>query len=273
MPRRRYSKQYSRSRSSYASQRREQHVREAAEFSQEIGGTDQDVKAYFFSLSGSELSELLSEYGQLYGDKAEQYARTAFTRWKQGSTRMSGQTAKRLFDLLPPRMPVSKKYTLIETLWRKLGPRSYKVLEVGANANPDAVFNAVHQYISTTVEEFVLPADLKNRFKWLAANDVRAQQQLLNHFQELEKKQVVDLFKVELPILLKHRSGSPTVQGMRKILEVNNHKFEIQIIADGQEVRLKDQKVRSTVETKTETSYAWIFWLIAGVLGVFLLNS
>ena len=155
MPRRRYSKSYSSSRSSYASQRREQHVREAEEFSREIGGTDRDVKEYFFSLSGSELSELLSEYGRLYGDKAEQYARTAFTRWKQGSTRMSGQTAKRLFNLLPPRMPISKKYSLVETLWRKLGPRSHKILEVGASANPNTVLDAVDQYISKTVENFV----------------------------------------------------------------------------------------------------------------------
>ena len=43
------------------------HIEEGREFSREIGGTDEDVKAYFFQLNPSELSQILSEYGRLYG--------------------------------------------------------------------------------------------------------------------------------------------------------------------------------------------------------------
>jgi hypothetical protein len=274
MARRRNYRRYSNSRASYASQIRDRHVREAEEFSEEIGGTDKDVKEYFFSLSGSELANILSEYGRLWGEKSEDYAKVAFPRWKKGSTRMSGQTAKRLFDLLPPRMPLKNKYALVENLWKKLGPRSHKILEVGVNAAPNRVLEEVRNYIGKTVDGFVLPAALENRFKWLAANDVHVQQQLLNHFQELEKKQVVDLFRIELPVLLKHRSSSSgVIQGMKKVLKINNHEFEVQFLSDGQEVTLKDYQSSPQIKGESEQSYAWIFWLIAVVIGLYLLNS
>jgi hypothetical protein len=47
------------------------HIEEARAFSHEIGGTDADVKRYFFSLSGSTLDEIFLTYGNLNGNKSE----------------------------------------------------------------------------------------------------------------------------------------------------------------------------------------------------------
>ncbi len=80
------------------------HIEEARIFSHEIGGTDADVKQYFFGLSGQALEQILSAYGRANGRQAEAYARRMFNRWKAGSTQMSGLVAKRLFSLLPPTM-------------------------------------------------------------------------------------------------------------------------------------------------------------------------
>ncbi len=262
------------SRSSYANSRREQHVREAEEFSREIGGTDQDVKRYFFSLSGQELAKILTEYGRMYGEKAEAYARTAIPRWKNGTTRMSGQTAKRLFNLLPPRMPLRDKYGLVENLWKKLGPHSHKILKVGVDARPNRVIEILRRHIEQTVDHFKLPTSLENRFKWLAANDVHAQQQLLNHFQELEKTQAVDLFKVELPVLLKHRStSSESIQSLRKIIEINNHKFELVFLPSGDTVSLEEPETAVSAGQSDSKSFAWVFWLIGVIVLLIIMNS
>ena len=40
------------------------HIEEGKALSRELGGTDEDVKAYFFGLSRRELSEIFDEYGE-----------------------------------------------------------------------------------------------------------------------------------------------------------------------------------------------------------------
>jgi len=239
-----------------------------------MGGTDEDVKQYFFSLSTQELKTVLAEYGKQWGPKAEQYASDTMDRWKNGTTRMSGQNAKRLFDLLPPRMPLDKKFHLVEKLWKKLGPHSHKLLQVGAQTNPDKVLKVLQEHITQTVDQFTLPPALENRFKWLAANDVRVQQQLLNHFQELEKTQTVRLFKNELQVILKHRSvSSEAIQALRKIIEINNHKFELEFLPSGDNIILSEPK--RTVSSGADSSQfpMWIFWVIGAIVLLIVLNQ
>ena len=85
------------------------HIREAEQFSSEMGGTDVDVKEYFFGLSNKQLEPILVEYGKSHGALAEAYARETMPNWRSENRRMSGMIAKRLFSLLPPRMPLKKK--------------------------------------------------------------------------------------------------------------------------------------------------------------------
>ena len=66
------------------------HIGEAKAFSRDVGGTDVDVKDYFFDLSSSERDRIFGAYGYFYGNQAEEYARNTFQKWKDGSTRMSG---------------------------------------------------------------------------------------------------------------------------------------------------------------------------------------
>jgi hypothetical protein len=77
------------------------HIEEARQFEKEMGGTVSDVKQYFFSLHDTELNAVFAAYSRRYGASKEAYARQVFSRWKSGSTQMSGVVAKRLFDFLP----------------------------------------------------------------------------------------------------------------------------------------------------------------------------
>ncbi len=135
---------------------------------------------------------------------------------------------------------------------------------------------AIRHYRIATVNQFQFPASLENRFKWLAANDVHVQQQLLNYFQELEKSQAVELFKVELPVIFKHRSGSSEhIQSLRKIIQINNYKFEFEFLPSGDTVLLEEPKRPASIAStsskshkaasKKSNNYNWIFWVIGAV--------
>jgi hypothetical protein len=89
------------------------HIEEAKRFSNEIGGIDDDVKKYFFRLTPTQLEPILDEYGQIHGLSARDYAEKTIAKWSSGRTHMSGMVAARLFNLLPPRMPLSEKYDLV----------------------------------------------------------------------------------------------------------------------------------------------------------------
>jgi len=97
-----------------------QHIREARNLSHELGGTDEDVKRYFFGLSSAELRPILDEYERENGKAAREYAETTIPQWRSGSRQMSGQNAARLFKLLPRFMHLNSKYDIVESLWEKL---------------------------------------------------------------------------------------------------------------------------------------------------------
>jgi hypothetical protein len=64
------------------------------------------------------------------------YAEQTMRKWRAGTVQMSGTVAERLFSLLPPRMPLTEKYKLVETLWTHVGPRSKKIVSLGLDAGP-----------------------------------------------------------------------------------------------------------------------------------------
>src|SRR3569833_1370062 len=144
------------------------HIEAARQLSLELGGTDQDVKQYFFSLPPNEMGQLLALYGQKHGAKAQDYAEKTIESWRSGKRHMSGQTMERLFNLMPPRMPLSAKYKLIENLWNHVGPRSRKIIRIGLDANIDDIVGAARSHIEEVVVQYRIPNSLERRFEWLA---------------------------------------------------------------------------------------------------------
>ena len=82
----------------------------------ELGSSLDDVKKYFFGLKRHELQPILHSYGQKYGEGARYYAEKTIEKWKSNRVQMAGQTAERLFTLLPLHMPLEIKYRLVENL-------------------------------------------------------------------------------------------------------------------------------------------------------------
>lgn len=216
---------------SYDRERAERHVLEAKQFSEEMGGTDEDVKKYFFSLPWNELNIILKEYGRQYGASPEEYARDTFDSWRTGRRRMSGLVAKRLFALLPPRMPLEKKYELADNIWRNFAPQTEHNYKIGRNANIDILAGIISNKLNDTVSAFNIPINIKNRFAWLSAGDIRVEEQLLNHFRQQLKSLAVQKIILEVPVLQQQINESPEYTGLAKTKIIIN-KNEVSIVVD-----------------------------------------
>lgn len=247
-----------------------QHKREAAELSRELGGTDTDVKRYFFSLSHAALSDILDEYENRYGSSARQYAEITIPKWQSGERTMSGMVASRLFDLMPPRMPLAEKYKLTEGLWKHYGPSSKKRLRVGLEADPNVVFDAIRSHLDEVVVGYKIPEQLEARFNWLSAGDVAVKQQLLNHLRSQERALVAEGARLQLPVLTEHLRSDTEGLTTRaaQMLRIGKHEIELLIDKTASGVALEDwappQRVSSSASDNEGCS--WIFWVIGAVI-------
>jgi hypothetical protein len=249
------------------------HIEEAKRLSHELGGTDKDVKNYFFTLSNTQLASILKDYGKLYGRGSLDYAIKTMPKWRSGRTQMSGLVASRLYNLLPPRMPMSAKYELVKTLWGKYSPHSHKVLTIGSDANPHEVMGVAEKHILDTIKEYSIPDPLQKRFKWLAGDDVGLQQQLLNHFLELEKKQAVEAIRVQQPIMLKHiNQSNDSIHHLSQTVEIGSHRFDLVFSANESGVQLENpQPYRPSVSEGSD--WGGVLWWIAGIVFLIILLS
>jgi hypothetical protein len=255
----------------YGHERARQHIEDARRLSAELGGTDKDVKDYFFSLPPCELDGILNEYQRRHGRAAREYAEETMPKWRTGTVTMSGTVAERLFSLLPPRMPLPAKYRLTEGLWRHVGPSSKKRLRIGLDANLETIVAAARAHIEEVVSNYRVPENLERRFNWLAAGDVSVKQQLLNHLRQMEKAHVVEGARLQLPVMLEHLrsdAGAHTHK-LTQTLKVGKHELEILPDRSFSGVALEDWSPPSRAFGKSDwgcLSSPLFWWVVALVV-------
>lgn len=272
----RYSRRYAKrsySNRDYGHERALQHIEDARRLSHELGGTDEDVKRYFFSLPSSELASILTEYGRRYGSQAQEYASNTMYKWRTGQTKMSGIVAERLFNLLPPRMPLSEKYKLTEGLWRHFGPSSKRVMRVGLDADLEQVVQLARQHIDEVVTQYRIPEQIERRFNWLSAGDVGVKQELLNHVRSMERTMVVEATRVQMPVLLEHIKGQygGRTSRLAQVLKVGKHELELLVDKSASGVRIEEPTYR--VVSNGSTSYGGGIWVVAIVVALIIFAS
>lgn len=257
------------------------HIEEAREFTRELGGTDKDVKEYFFSMSREGLNSLFLDYGKKYGDRAESYARETLQKWKSGKTQMSGLVCKRLFNLLPPRMPLKKKYELAENIWKHFGPTSSDSYRIGPNVNVQEVQSVISSKLDETITEYLIPETVRNRFNWLSSGDIHFKEQLLNHFRTQEKNLILDRISLELPVLLKQSKEYAETSGrVRSVLKIQKHEISLLVdnslddeIKEGSLYISPSPSVRPNNALKPDNGFSSIIiWIIVITTVLFLLN-
>ncbi len=269
-----YASSYRRTNRNYEQARR--HIREAQELTAELGGTDKDVKAYFFALSGGRLASVLDAYGQQHGAAARSYAEATIPAWRSGRTKMSGMVASRLFRLLPPRMSLQEKYALTEKLWAHVGPSSKKLVRFGEGAGLDQITALVRGHMNDVVESYVIPDSLSRRFDWLSGGDVQVKQQLLNHLQGQERELVVHGVRERTRVFLEHLADESTerAQSLSQTVTVGKHVVEVRYDPDCEGAHLTDWTPASTSRSvstpsggaSADTSLWWVVGIIALIL-------
>jgi hypothetical protein len=247
-----------------------EHIREAEELSKELGGTDKDVKEYFFSLPRDELKKVFNEYGSKYGKIPQDYAQQTFPKWKSGRVRMSGVVAARLFSLLPPRMPLKDKYALVQNLWQKYCPTSDKILLIGPDADHREIIETIRSHLLNVVMNYEIPEPLQCRFNWLAAGDVKVKEQLLNHFLQQEKSLIFHAMKHLIPVLLNHfKNHTEITHKMQQNTEIGKHKLELEFDPKQSGIDLLDRphsRFWDTSHSRSDWGWLWIIIIVAIVI-------
>ncbi len=259
-----------RSQNSIGQEIAQQHKREAAELSRELGGMDSDVKQYFFNLPEASLKKILDEYEKRYGSSARQYAALTMPTWRTGKRTMSGMVASRLFDLLPPRMPLAAKYKLTEGLWQHFGPSSKKRLRIGLDADPSAVHDAIRTHLDNVVVSHQIPQQLEARFNWLSSGDVAVKQQLLNHLRSQERALIAEGARLQMPVLTEHLKSDAQALTTRvaQQLRIGKHEIELLIDINATGIALEEwaPPPRPTSAARDDSSWYWVFWLIGAFI-------
>lgn len=247
-----------------------EHIREAEALSRELGGTDEDVKGYFFSLTSNQLQGILDQYEAKHGRQAREYAEKTLTKWKSGKVRMSGIVAERLFSLLPPTMPLQSKFQLTESLWKHVGPSSNKTYYIGLDADLEEVSKIVKKHLEEVVTHYGIPASMEARFNWLSQGDVGIKQQLLNHFRQQEKALLSEALRTQLPVLMNHlrSEGGKLTTHAAQVLKVGKH--EVRVVFNERVNGVTDTTPARPIE---QANSNWIWWVIGIVVLLWFLSK
>jgi hypothetical protein len=259
-------------------ERARQHIEEYHRLEAELGGSLEDVKRYFFSLTPAQLQQILVLYGRQHGEPARQWAEKTIRKWQTRRVHMSGQTATRLFKLLPLHMPLESKYRLIENLWNHVGTTTRKTLKIGLDASTEQVMEAVRKHLDEVVAPHRIPAAFEGRFNWLTAGDVQLKQDLLNHLrQHMEKTLVVEGARMQLPIMQDHLRSDAGRQTFRlaQILKLGNHELELVIHKNASGVAVVEPFAQTTISRVASVAAGqkrnlkWLWWAIAAAVTLY----
>lgn len=182
---------------------------------------------------------------------------------------MSGMVAERLFGLLPPRMPLSKKYELVENLWKHLGPSSNTTFTVGYTASIDDVVGEITAHTERVITEFRMPDSLERRFSWISSGDVDVKQKLLNHLQSIERKTLLEGVRMNVPEMQAHLN-SPDGQYSKSAtqeFQVGKHtiRLEFEPRAEGIFVGSIRDSRPSRQNRSTDPDLSWIIWVAVAI--------
>jgi len=252
-----------------------EYIREARALSVELGGTDKDVKRYFFGLDRKQLAPILDTYEVEFGTLPRAYAEETMPLWRSGRRRMSGLVAGRLFSLLPRFMPLRAKYALVKSLWEAKCPRSHHALEVGPDVAAGELFQQVRRHLQRVVGAYRIPESISNRFAWLAQEDVDLQQELHNYFLRLNRDVVSRALESRVGRLIAHvRACRMPYRQITQQVRIGNHRLDLVFRPDVSGIRSRPARAIKPPSVPDEgRNAAWIIIICLVMLALFFLMA
>ncbi len=184
-----------------------------------FAGIDKDIQKIFFALNAETLDTLFKKYGQLHGKNAEEYARKTFPQWENGKTILSGQTAERLLNLIPPYLPQNTKYDLVKKLRDYYLKKQTKHISTTYEKWKDDVIPAINNLIKVS-SDFKLPETLMQRAVWLTNGDVDAVNKILASLEHEEARIRVSYLAIEFERMQHLVDHVPHTQSIRHLIEL-----------------------------------------------------
>jgi hypothetical protein len=189
--------------------------------------------------------------------------------------RWAARRLARLFELLPPRMPLVAKYRLIESLWQHVGPSSKKRIRIGLHAEFEQVVATVRDHVDAVVTHYRIPDQLERRFTWLSAGDAGVKQDLLNHLQKMERDLAVQSALMTVPVLMEHLKADASNQTHRvaQILRIGKHELEVLFDRNATGVTLQEPIATTAKLSKNAVGRYWWLLIVGGVILWIVLRS
>ena len=230
--------QYKYKRGNYQSSQAIRHIEEAKELTKQLGGIDQDVKVWFFNLTGSTFNNIMQEYKELYGTKAYDYAVYTLPRWKSGQRQMSGMVAERLFNLIPKHMQLADKYKLVDSLWKFTTVSNKVLIRTNKETEINEIVVLLQKEVNRLDTNWEIPENLSNRFVWLAGDDSITYQKLLSYIVDQERKLITTMLPHQITELLNRYQNewSDTSNYFSHTVDIGKHSVEVRITEDASEL-------------------------------------
>ena len=195
------------------------HVSQRQQLTNMFAGIDKDIQKIFFALNAQSLDALFKKYGQLHGKNAEKYARKTFPNWKNGETTLSGQTAERLLNLVPPYLSQKIKYELIKKLRNHYLQKQTRHISTTHEKWKGDVIPVVNELIKVS-SDFKLPESLMQRATWLANGDVNVANEILASLELEEAKVRTNYLAVEFKRIQSLVDHIPHTQSIRHSIKL-----------------------------------------------------
>ena len=138
------------------------------------------VKSWVYGLKdGSrEYGDVLAEYGKRWGEKGREYVEDALPRWRSGRTKIGGRTLARFVTLIPEHAPYGVKLEITGEIWRWTAGREAEEREVEVKDTLEGL-DKVSRAWEDKERDGTIPERVKEEVKWLAGEDVKLYERLL----------------------------------------------------------------------------------------------
>lgn len=222
---RRYRRRYYRSRTNW----RDFHESKQKEISRIFAGIDDDIKQIFFSMSDTQLDFIFSAYGGSYGKNAEHYARKTFKQWKTGKTILSGQTAERLLQLIPPYLSTQQRFDLIKKLRNHYFIKKTVAINTTAEMWAKEIIPAFNSLVSYSAT-FTLPELVSNRVQWLTNRDAQQAQRILSAIEQDEAGIAKKYLEIEFKRIQNFIDTTPDTKQITHCIDLPQGRIKVNII-------------------------------------------